>query len=296
MLGSPCCGRATTWRHCSLFEAGEDGDIAVLLQGGVSSVFYVEWEIFGIYVRPIYPLRVASFCLHVLRGLLTCTLVFPHCTEQRRLDHVQRWSARLLEICGVELIPSDVPVAPMGVMIVANHISWLDIFVLNACQPCYFIAKSEVRRWPVLGWLAVRAGTLFIERQNARALTPLMDVVTARLRLGSQVAYFPEGTSAAQGAMLPFHPALFGAARRAAVPIRPVALGYFSEQGKVHRGAEYIGDSTFVSSVLRILHGPPFVARVMFLPLINPLGLERRAVAHASHRAIHVALSDDSSA
>lgn len=238
-----------------------------------------------------YPVRLALFCLHIVAGLFTCTLVFPFCSQAARLRHIQRWSARLLRICGVAIELAALPAAAAGTLIVANHISWLDIFVLNACQPCRFIAKSEVRRWPVLGYLAMRAGTVFIERGNRRALGPLLLRVAGHIDGGSQIAYFPEGTSAPQGAMLPFHSALFEAARGAAIAVQPVALAYFNGEGEAHRGAEYVGATTFAQSVRLILSGPSMVARVAYLAPIAPHGLRRRELAAAAEQAVTAALA-----
>ena len=240
----------------------------------------------------MYPVRVALFCWHIVAGLFTCALVFPFCRPAARLGHIQRWSARLLRICGVTL---DIVAAPDNgssrAMIVANHISWLDIFVLNARQPCQFIAKSEVRRWPVMGWLAARAGTIFIERGKARALTPLLQQVALCLENGSQIAYFPEGTSAPHGAMQKFHPALFEAACGAGLPVQPVALAYVGEQGAAHRGAEYVGDTTFVQSIARILSGPPIIARIAYLRHIDSHGRDRGELALAAQNAVADALT-----
>jgi 1-acyl-sn-glycerol-3-phosphate acyltransferase len=207
------------------------------------------------------------------------------------LRRIQRWSARLLRICGVTVAPAAPPPVSLHAMIVANHISWLDVFVLNACEPCRFIAKSEVRRWPVLGTLAARAGTIFIERANPRALGPVLRAVAGHLDDGTRVAYFPEGTSAAHGDLQPFHSALFEAACGAAVPVLPVALAYEDALGHIHRGAEYIGDTSFVDSVRCILSGPPIIARVQYLAPIATQGQHRRDLALASQQAVAVALA-----
>lgn len=243
-------------------------------------------------MRLTYPVRLALFGLHIAAGLCTSTLVFPFCTQAGRLGRIQRWSLRLLSICGVTLV-ADAPLqGTAGALVVANHISWLDIFILNAYQPCQFIAKSEVRRWPVLGWLAARAGTIFIERSNVRALGPLLHRVASSLENGGRIAYFPEGTSSPQGAMLPFHPALFEAACSAAVPVQPVALGYFDAQGQAHCGAEYVGTTSFAQSVRRILSGPPITARLACLPPIAAEGHQRRTLALAAHKAVARSLGD----
>ncbi len=238
-----------------------------------------------------YARRLARFGFHIVRGLTICGLAFPFIDRARRDAHVQRWSRQLLDICGVQCDFQGSAAGLPHAMIVANHISWLDIFVINALHPCTFIAKAEVRRWPVLGWLAHRAGTLFLHRKNRRDLHQMLRSVVAHLRDGERVAYFPEGTSAPQGAMLPFHSALFGAAREAQVMIQPYALRYADPSGAPHRGAEYVGDTSFGESLARILSGSAIHARLERLDPIASAGMERRALARQAQDAVAAALA-----
>lgn len=238
-----------------------------------------------------YARRLARFTFHILRGLTVCALVFPLSNRARRATHVQRWSRQLLDICGVrcDFPGSEMPAGQA--MIVSNHISWLDIFVINALHPCTFIAKAEVKRWPVLGWLAHRAGTLFLHRENRRDMHQVLRTVVEHLRRGERVAYFPEGTSAAHGAMLPFHSALFEAAREAQVTIQPYALRYADPSGAPHRGAEYIGDTSFGESLVTILSGSAITARLERLTPIAAASLQRRALAAQAQLAVASALA-----
>jgi len=237
-----------------------------------------------------YARRLTRFTIHILRGLATCAVIFPFIDRSRRAAHVQRWSRQLLEICGVLCeFPGSGAEVPHA-MIVSNHISWLDIFVINTLHPCTFIAKAEVKRWPVLGWLAHRAGTLFLHRENRRDLHQVLRSVIAHLRNGERIAYFPEGTSAPHGAMLPFHSALFEAAREAHVMVQPYALRYADLSDAPHRGAEYVGDTSFAESLARILSGTTIVARLERLAPIATAGLERRALATLAQQAVAAAL------
>lgn len=239
-----------------------------------------------------FALRLARFTLHVLKGLVICGVIFPFSERTQREARIQRWSRQLLDICGVRCeFPRDAALAPHA-MVVANHISWLDIFVINAWHPCTFIAKAEVRRWPVLGWLAQRAGTLFLHRASRRHLHQVLGCVVDRLRSGDRVAYFPEGTSAPHGAMLPFHPALFEAAREAGVPVQPYALRYADLSDAPHRGAEYVGDTSFAQSLARILSGTPIVARLERLAPITTGSVDRRSLALQAQRAVATALGN----
>lgn len=243
-------------------------------------------------LRIRYAWRLARFGMHILAGVLTCALVFPFCKADTRLRCVQTWSRRVLTICGVRCEGAG-PGLAAG-MVVANHISWLDVFVINAWSPCRFVAKSEVRRWPVIGWLAARAGTLFIRRGRGRDLGLTLQSVVQHLQRGERVAYFPEGTSSPHGALLPFHPALFEAARVANVAILPCAVRYLDEQGAAHHGPEYVGDMSFGQSVARILSGRAIVVRLECLAPIMPLALHRRELALAAHTAVAGALGGHS--
>jgi 1-acyl-sn-glycerol-3-phosphate acyltransferase len=248
------------------------------------------WDILESRLTASFALRLTRFVLHIVRGLAICALIFPFCKAERRHWHVQHWSRRLLEICGVRC--EHVNAGPIGkhAMVVANHVSWLDIFVINALHPCRFIAKSEVRGWPVLGWLAERGGTLFLKRANRRDLQQVLRSVVDHLRSGERVAYFPEGTSSPHGSLLSFHSALFEAALEADVVVQPYALRYVDATGGVHRGAEYVGETTFAQSVARILSGEAIIARLERLPPIAGAGLHRRVLAQSAHGAVESAL------
>ena len=234
--------------------------------------------------------RLARLVLHLLRGLVTCALVFPWAGAGLRKRLVRRWSARLLAICRVRVdhLPGAAPLE--HALIVANHISWLDIFVINALHPCRFVAKAEIRAWPVLGWLVAQAGTVFIARGNRRDLRHIFKGLVDALGQGQRVAFFPEGTTASQGQLLPFHANLFEAAIDAGVPVQPYALAYVDRDGNWHRGVDYVGETTFVDSILRILKGEPVYARLGCLAPMASNGAHRRDLAQAARDAIAGAL------
>ena len=236
--------------------------------------------------------RLARLVLHLLQGLATCALVFPWAGAALRERLVRRWSARLLRICRVEVArDADTGHAPLQhALIVSNHISWLDIFVINALHPCRFVAKAEIRAWPVLGWLVAQAGTVFIARGNRRDLRHIFKGLVDALAQRQRVAFFPEGTTAAQGSLLPFHANLFEAAIDAGVPVQPYALSYVDGKGGWHPAVDYTGAITFVQSFLAILSGPPLRARLACLAPIDAAGTQRRELAQAAHDAVKAAL------
>jgi 1-acyl-sn-glycerol-3-phosphate acyltransferase len=234
--------------------------------------------------------RLARVLLHLLQGLATCALVFPWAGANLRERLIQRWSAHLLAICRVRVarMPGEATLA--HALVVSNHVSWLDIFVINSVRPCRFVAKAEIRAWPVVGWLVAQVGTVFIARGSRRDLRQTFQGLVDALGQGQRVAFFPEGTTASQGSLLPFHANLFEAAVDAGVAVQPHALAYLDARGDWHPAVEYVGDTTFIDSILSILGGEPMTARLACLAPIPAAGAHRRELAQAVQRAVEQAL------
>jgi 1-acyl-sn-glycerol-3-phosphate acyltransferase len=235
--------------------------------------------------------RLVRVVLHMLAGMAICATVFPWIGTEARNAHVRRWSRRLLTMCNVtvELDPASAPVLPHA-MVVANHVSWLDIFVIDALHPSRFVAKAEIRAWPLAGWLAEKAGTVFIARGNRRDLRHIFKGLVHSLQAGERVAFFPEGTTAAQGSLLPFHANLFEAAIDAKVQVQPFALRYIDREGLPHPDVDFIGDTTFADSLVTILKARPVKARLTILAPIPTEGAHRRDMAETAHAAVAGAL------
>ena len=239
-----------------------------------------------------FVLRVIRVLLHLITALWTCALIFPFIDAAGRAWRVRHWSGQLLAMCRltvhIERRGDLQPGSPA--LAVSNHVSWLDIFVINSMQPTHFVAKSDIRDWPLIGWLCATAGTIFIARGRMRDVRRIFENLVASLRAGDHVAFFPEGTTASQGTILPFHANLFEAAIDAGVPIQPYALRYLDTQGRLHPNVEFVGDMSFAESLLAILRGEPIVARLILLPLLDSTGTHRRDLAQAAHDAIGGAL------
>jgi 1-acyl-sn-glycerol-3-phosphate acyltransferase len=236
-------------------------------------------------------IRLGRVCLHLLTGLAACALVFPWAGLRRRDGITRRWSRQLLGICGVTVEQGGAVQALAHAMIVSNHVSWLDIFVINALHPCRFVAKSEIRDWPVLGWLADKGGTVFIARGKRRELRHIFKGMVAALQAGERVAFFPEGTTGAPGTVLPFHANLFEAAVDARVPVQPYALRYLDAGGALHGAIDFSGDMSFARNMIQVLSGPPIRASLTCLAPIEAAGAHRRELAQAAHDAIQAALN-----
>jgi 1-acyl-sn-glycerol-3-phosphate acyltransferase len=234
--------------------------------------------------------RLSRVVLHLLAGLATCALVFPWAGGALRERLARRWSRRLLGICRVSVEQAPGAPALAHALIVANHISWLDIFVINSLHPCRFVAKAEIRAWPVLGWLAARAGTVFLARGNRRDLRHIFKGIVGVLQRGERVAFFPEGTTARQGTVLPFHANLFEAAIDAKVAVQPYAIEYVDANGARHPAVDYVDDTTVVESLFMVLEHGPVRARLACLAPIDAAGAHRRELAQAAHDAVADAL------
>ena len=215
-----------------------------------------------------------------LRGLAIIRFRFPHLDAAAREAQVQRWARQMLGALGIALEVHGTPAAAGPVLLVANHISWLDILVMHASRYCRFVSKSDVKHWPVLGTLATGAGTLYIERESRRDALRVVHRMTESLRAGDVLAVFPEGTTSDGVALLPFHGNLLQAAISAGVPAQPVALTFIDRATReVTLSPCYVGDDTLLGSVWKTLTGPPVTAVVTFGCLRTPDGMDRRTWA-----------------
>ncbi|MBC3917792.1 1-acyl-sn-glycerol-3-phosphate acyltransferase [Undibacterium sp. CY18W] len=226
--------------------------------------------------------------IHLMAGLLTCAVVFPFVHDDRRDYLVRRWSVKLLAICTVDVAFKDKSEGAVNAsaMIVSNHISWLDIFVINTLHPCHFVAKSDIRNWPLLGWLCEKAGTIFLVRGRQRDVRRIYEGLVHQIQAGKRIAFFPEGTTTSQGNVLSFHANLFEAAIEAHVPVQPFVVRYLDAQGQFHSAADFIGDMTFAESMRIILLAPRMTAELVRLPTIPTDGAHRRDVARLARAAV----------
>jgi len=231
--------------------------------------------------------RLARATWHALAGWLTITLLFPRWGEQRRQATVQAWALRMLRILGVTLHVHGQPPVQGPVLLVANHLSWLDILVMHAARHCRFVSKAEVRRWPLIGTLATGGGTLYIEREKRRDAMRVVHRMAESLRAGEIVAVFPEGTTTDGRELLPFHANLIQAAVSADAPVQPVGLRFVDRvTGADSPAPLYIGDDTLVGSLWRVVAGRPFAAHVHYGELQRAEGRDRRAWAQALQAAV----------
>ncbi|MGW0392841.1 lysophospholipid acyltransferase family protein [Streptomyces sp. NPDC003042] len=200
---------------------------------------------------------------------------------------VRAWSAALLRALGIRITVHGSSGPEGGRLIVANHISWLDIPLVTAVLPCRMLAKSEIGAWPVLGRLAARAGTLFIERDRIRALPATVGALTRALLAGDRVTVFPEGSTWCGRAQGPFRRAVFQSALDARTPVQPVRLDYRLADGQLAGAPAFVGDDPLTASLWRIARARGVRAEVWLLPRIPPgRYADRRDLAAAAWRAV----------
>ena len=231
--------------------------------------------------------RLGRVLLHALRGWFIITLRFPHWPQQRREATVQAWSRDMLRILGIALRVEGRAPLHGPLLLVANHLSWLDILVMHAARHCRFVSKSDVKHWPLVGTLATGGGTLYIEREKRRDAMRVVHHMAESLQAGEIVAVFPEGTTGDGKVLLPFHANLIQAAISAHAPVQPVALRFVDlRTGEDSAGPLYLGDDTLASSLWRTLAGPPFVAQLRFGEPQGAAGRDRRQWANDLHAAV----------
>jgi 1-acyl-sn-glycerol-3-phosphate acyltransferase len=227
--------------------------------------------------------------LHLLSGVTMVATVFPFLTWRLRLALKARWSRQLLEGLGIRLLTAGTPTG--GGLLVANHVSWLDIVAIDALAPATFVSKDDVLHWPVVGWLSRRVGTLFIERGSRAAAARTKEQMIDELRRGSRVVVFPEGTTGFGDHVLPFHGALFQSAIDAGSRVAPVLIRYEDAHGRPTREAAYVGETSFQECLRAIVRASGLTVRVTFLPTLDTLATNRRHLAHQAHQAIAHALA-----
>lgn len=226
-------------------------------------------------------LRLARVALHLAPPLAAAML--PIGNIRRGPGGRRRWAAGLLEALGVRLEASPAELAP-GMLVVANHVSWLDVFVLNALCPAHFVAKDELRRWPLLGRLLAREGTIFLRRGFNRRLPQVVREIGHRLARGETVACFPEGTTSDGRRLLPFRAALFESAVRSGAPVAAFALQYRDGSGRHADAAAFTGAQTLLGSLLTIAAIDGLRVRVELRAVL--LAASRRAACHAAQAAV----------
>lgn len=233
-------------------------------------------------------LRIGS---HLFVGLGLAALVTIDGRGRWSRERLSTWWHRvLLRILDVKLVVHGQPMPGTRVM-VANHISWLDIPVVAACEATRFVSKAEVGEWPVIGWLADAAGTFYL-RRGSGGTKQLIEAIDEHLGRDS-IVFFPEGTTTDGSLVLKFQPRLFATAIETKRPVQPIALR-FSPAADGTVTAPYIGDDVLLDNIFRLLRHGSITAELIYCEAIDPAGHDRASLAHAAHSAICAAIAPDS--
>lgn len=210
---------------------------------------------------------------HTLVGVFVVSLIFPLGTKHFKLGLIKWWCKHLLDIFNVSVIslgdqPPSYKTASNN-MIIANHISWIDIHAINSILPLTFIAKSDIKSWPIFGYLASKGNVLFIERGKRHHATRIVDITTRHLKTGDNLCLFPEGTTTDGTEIMPFKGSVIQSAIEAQSTIWPVAIRYPHPDGGINTAVAYAGDTTMAQSIQQLLLQKSPVIELHFLAPIS---------------------------
>ena len=226
--------------------------------------------------------KLARALTHILIGFLTILLIFPRLSQAKREARIQAWSLKMLDCIAIKLIVNGHRTVQGPMLLMANHISWLDITSLHAARFCRFVSKSDIKKWPVIGALEIGVGTLFIERESRRDAMRVVHHLTERLLAGDVIGVFPEGTTSNGQSLLPFHANLFQSAIAANAPVQPVAVQFIDQAtGQLSFAPCYIDEDTLLVSVWRTLCASGIAVVITFGEPQLAQGRDRRTWAQA---------------
>lgn len=216
---------------------------------------------------------------------------FPRLSRERKLDEIKNWSKNTLKILGIEVIHetslTHIETSPSPLMLVANHVSWVDALIIQSIQPSIFVAKSEVRSWPIVGSIATSCGVVFVDRGSPSSARRMVDDLSSALHNGYCVAGFPEGTSSEGCTVSLFHANFFEPAINHNIQVQPLAIRYTNPHtGDLCLKAAFIGEIGFVQSLHQVITSTGILAKVHAGDLLSPQGHSRRTLAHLSHRSV----------
>ncbi len=240
--------------------------------------------------------RIAHLACLLLSGLVTAALLYGRMNAAAQRHTVRRWARDTLTALGITvrvhgLATPHAEALPPHCLMVGNHISWLDILVLLSVCPAIFVAKSEIRGWPLVGWLCARVGTLFIERGRRTSARRTSKTMSDALRRGTLVCIFPEGTTTEGLGVARFHSALFQPAVDTGAAVQPFALRYAFHNGQYCAAPNYVGETSFMASLWAATSARRMVADLEFLAPFDATAHDRRQLARNAETSVVAALA-----
>jgi 1-acyl-sn-glycerol-3-phosphate acyltransferase len=240
------------------------------------------------------PLLLWHITIHLPLTLLVVNRVGERIVwdgEHLRHRAIRWWSGGLMRIFGFRVVRIGEPIEGPA-LAVANHLSWLDIELIHSQRAVEFVAKAEISRWPMIGWLARRAGTIYHRRGSTESLASVAQMMVERLKQGAQVGVFPEGGTTDGSRVRTFHARIFQTAVEAQVPVQPVALRYVRD-GEPNPNVPFLDGESFLVNFLRVLGEPSMHAEVHFLEPLPPHAEGRRRLAEGARERIARALGHE---
>jgi len=242
--------------------------------------------------------RISRIVIHTFIGLAIAAIVLPMLNKLHKLALIKWWCGGLLRAFHIKVntFGSLPPADTQGVMFVANHVSWSDIHALNSLIPLRFIAKSDIKSWPIFGYLVTQANTLFIDRNKRQDAGRIVQMTAESLIAGDNLCFFPEGTtsdgSGTDGRqVLPFKSSVLQAAIDANTRIWPVALQYVNADGSINTEMAYAGDTSLIDSMSQIINQKNALVELYFLAPIQAADYDRRGLTAAAYQAISAKLT-----
>ena len=237
--------------------------------------------------------RAARIFLHTFIGLIVASVVLPLFNNLHKRSIIKWWCGGLLRAFHIQVrtfgcLPSA---NTQGVMFVANHVSWADIHALNSLIPLRFVAKSDIKNWPIFGYLVTKANTLFIDRSKRQQAGRIVETVLDSLKAGDNLCYFPEGTTSDGTHMLPFKSSVLQAAISANTRIWPVAIKYVNADDSINTEMAYAGETSMIQSMKTVIAQKNALVELHFLTPMQAAGRDRRELTDAAFNAIKAKLA-----
>jgi 1-acyl-sn-glycerol-3-phosphate acyltransferase len=232
--------------------------------------------------------RISRILIHTATGLSIATFVLPVINKNNKLSLIKWWCGGLMRAFNIKIVTyGELPTKGIqGAMFVANHISWSDIHALNSLIPLRFIAKSDIKSWPVFGYLVAKTNTLFIDRGKRQEAGRIVEVTAESLIAGDNLCFFPEGTTTEGSQILPFKSSVLQAAINANTVVWPIAIRYTNIDGSINAEMAYAGETTLVKSMQNVLKQKNPTIELHFLEPIDTNGQNRRDLTKTAYDAI----------
>ena len=213
----------------------------------------------------LFSIRFPLVLIWLISCLVCVALIYPFVSVEVRNAMNHHWSRALMFLCGVKINVLGNPTLQGSALWVANHVSWIDIYVLASVRCVAFIAKSEIRDWPVIGWLVAKVGTIFVNRSQRNSVRQVGTDMQKLFDHNMVIGLFAEGTTSRGFDVLPFHSSLFEPPVRAGITIQPAALRFF-HKGRRSDYLAFVGNESLLHNLWVLLGTTGAMVEVEFMP------------------------------